>query len=381
MAIPTSTTPLRTILEFYVATISIQKRGYKAETYRIRPLSEKLGHLTLSEIKPMHVAAYRDERLITPHPKNPEETLGTSTVRLELMLLSNVYSIAITEWGMDELSNPVLKIKKPKPAPGRTRRLTTVEEKKLLRAAIRHSNREFYALVVIALESAMRQGELLSMRWENVYWSKRTVLLPTTKNGDIREVPLSRKAYAILSEHLTPQREGKIFSYTANGFKSSWRVFIQSIEIDDFHFHDLRRCAISSLLERGLNTMEVSAISGHKSMAMLKRYSNLNAYKLVEKLDPKPKRKKDRPILAEHLQSYPAIISKSSQHIAIDFPDFVEISTVGIEINETIDQARNKLLRKIVKLLCEGQTPPSPSLPSTLWVMPSNSHIEMLSPL
>lgn len=379
--IPTPTSKLKPILEYYVETVSIRKRSYKTEVYRIKALSSLLGDLVFNEIKPIHVVAYRDKRLATPHPRDSTKTLATSTVKLELMLLSHLFTTAITEWGMEDLINPVEKVRKPKAPPGRTRRLSPAEEKKVLRGAWRHPNKEVYAIIVLALETAMRQGEILSLRWENISWQKRTVLLPLTKNGEPREVPLSKAAYNILRNYMTPLSEGRVFSYTSNGLKSSWRIFVKGLGIDDLHFHDLRHCAISSLLERGLNTIEVASISGHKSMAMLKRYSHLMTYKLVAKLDPKPRAKKDRPILRDQLRAYPAVVTEHTNRVDVDFPDFINLRLSSKTVDHAIQGAQAGLLREVVTLLCDGSVPPEPSSPETICLPTDKSRVEIISPI
>lgn len=379
--IPTSSHSLSEILGHYVETVSSQKRSYKTELYRIRPISNELGHLTLAEITPVHVATYRDKRLTTQHPRIKGQTLATSTVKLELMLLSHVYSTAITEWGMESLVNPVLKIRKPKAPPGRSRRLTPREEVRILRAALRHPNLELYAIVVLALETAMRQGEILGLRWENINWKKRTALLPMTKNGGAREVPLSIAAFDALKRHLSPKNDGRVFSYTSEGLKSSWRAFIKGLQIENLHFHDLRHCCISSLLERGLNTIEVATISGHKSMAMLRRYAHLSAYKLIDKLDPKPRSKKNRPILKDQLPPYPALVTRRCRRVDVDFPDFINLRASGHDEKEAIEQARANLLKKVIGMLCDGFDPPTPSSIDMIDIPCQQSKVEMISPL
>lgn len=352
---------MEVVLDFYLKTVSVHKKSYGTEIYRIRSLNNRLGHLPFNEIFPIHIISYRDHRLSTQHPYDSTKTLSGATVKLELMLLSHVFSTAITEWGMDILKNPVLKIRKPKVNPGRARRLTQQEEKALLRAALKHQNIELYAIITLALETAMRQGEILSLLWENINWDKRTAFLPTTKNGDSREVPLSKAAFTILRVHLTPKQTGKVFTYTPSGIKSTWRDLIRSIGVENFHFHDLRHCAISSLLERGLNSIEVATISGHKSMAMLKRYAHIQSYKLVSKLDPKPRSKKERPLLKEHFPKYPGIITRCSRKITIDFPDFIDLIISGRDEQKVTNEAETLLLKRIVRMLCDGHTPPLPS--------------------
>jgi len=378
--IPEPKTELKKILEYYVATVSIRKKSYKSEVYRIRPLVDVLGALSLSEITPQHVVFYRDKRLATANPRN-SKMLAPATVKHELMLLSHVFTMAITEWGIDGLVNPVERIRKPRTPPGRTRRMTPAEERRLMKAALKHPNPELYAIIVLALETSMRQGEILSLRWENVSWRKRTVFLPETKNGDPREVPLSIKAYGILKTHLTPQAEGKVFRYTSDGLKSSWRYMVQSLEIEDLHFHDLRHCAISSLLERGLNTIEVATISGHRTMSMLKRYAHLSAHLLVKKLDPKPIPKKERPLLREHFPSYPVVISEGGTLVEVDFPDFLDLATTGSNVPDVLEGARGRLLKRVVGLLCDGEVLPSPSPIGSIYLPTSNSRVEFLSPL
>ncbi len=380
--VPTLATPLRDILTHYIATVSVRKRSHHTEIFRIKAIADLLGDVTLGEITPMHVVGFRDHRLATPNPRKPGQTLGTGTVKAELMLLSHVFSTAAAEWGMDKLENPVLKIRKPKPPPGRSRRLTQAEEFKLLRAAARHSNPHFYPIVVMALETACRQGELLNAQWEHVNWEKRTLHLPITKNGDARDVPLSRKAYSILHDHLPRKTEGRIFDmYCSHGIKSSWRVFVRSIGLKDFHFHDLRHCAISSLLERGLNTIEVASISGHRSMQMLKRYAHLSAWKLVEKLDPKPTAKRQRPVLKEHLPAYPAIVTEWLRRVDIDFPDFIDLRISGSPQADNIGRAKDVLLRTLVTMLCEGAPLPAPSPIDDVALPNEQSRIEVIAPL
>ncbi len=94
--VPSLDSPLGAVLRYYAETISPQKRSYKTEVYRVKALASMLGELTLEKITPMHVVAYRDMRLSTPHPRDPSKTLATSTVKLELMLLSHVYTTAMT---------------------------------------------------------------------------------------------------------------------------------------------------------------------------------------------------------------------------------------------------------------------------------------------
>lgn len=175
-------------------------------------------------------------------------------------------------------------VRKPKVSSGRNRRLTSLEERRLSRY-FQENNQSLYTIFHLAIETAMRQGEILSLRWEHIDMQHGVAHLPLTKNGSSRDVPLSRKARNLL-QNRGVLLSGAVFDYTSSGFKSAWRVALGRLNIVDLHFHDLRHEAISRLFELGsLNVMEVSAISGHRSLNMLKRYTHLRAYQLVSKLD------------------------------------------------------------------------------------------------
>lgn len=261
-------------LKQYQSRVSILKKGYKQECYRIEQLSNtSLGQKQIRDITSVDIASYRDERLTNYNAKT-KKLLSPSTVRLELSLLSNLFEIGKIEWGICD-DNPVQKIRKPKMPPGRERRVTAREERLILRYCHNYSNNELYSIVVLALETAMRQGEILGLHWEHLNLKTRVAHLPETKNGSKRDVPLSIKARDALVR-LGVKPAGRVFGYQSEGIKSTWRYMCQKLEIENLHFHDLRHEAISRLFELGtLDLMEIAAISGHKSLSMLKRYTHL----------------------------------------------------------------------------------------------------------
>jgi integrase len=141
-------------------------------------------------------------------------------------------------------------------------------------------------LVIVATETAMRLGELLSLRWRDVHLTRRLAVLNETKNGDARSVPLSTTAIATLSALPRLISDDRVFFHwkDANSFQHAWQRLTRQAKLDDFHFHDTRHEAISRLAERGLSTMELSAISGHRSLQQLKRYCHLKVEDLALKL-------------------------------------------------------------------------------------------------
>jgi integrase len=140
-------------------------------------------------------------------------------------------------------------------------------------------------VIIFAIETGMRRGKVLSLCWDNVHLGKRHVHLLDTKNGASREVPLSPQALELLRE--LPRNIGSdqdVFPLHFEALKSSWRRACCSAGIIDLRFHDLRHEATSKFFEKGLNVMEVAAITGHKDPRMLQRYTHLRAEKLALKL-------------------------------------------------------------------------------------------------
>lgn len=158
--------------------------------------------------------------------------------------------MATREWGYESLVNPVQGIRKPTVPPGRDRRLIGDEETRLLRS-IRESGSPWgREIVPFAIETAMRQGEILALRWSDVDIERRIATLHITKNGERRYVPLSSEAVRILRE-IGPKNQGPVFNRTYDALKSAFQRACNKAEIDDFRFHDLRHEATSRLFEKG----------------------------------------------------------------------------------------------------------------------------------
>jgi integrase len=282
---------LKKAMERYLAEVSATKRPgtAKREATSAEALLAELGDYALAALAPDVIAAYRDKRLAAG--KAPD------TVRIELALLSHLFTTAIREWRLGLLYNPVLNVRKPAVGTGRNRRLNGDEEQRLLAACAAHSNPMLGWLVRTALATGMRAGEIQTLRCEQVDLERRVVRLERTKNGSARTVPLSIAAKATLAEALAhpakpkdtelvfwgePGRDGRRRPYE---FRPAWRKALNAAGIANLRFHDLRHEAVSRLVEAGLGDQEVAAISGHRSMQMLRRYTHLRAEDLVARLD------------------------------------------------------------------------------------------------
>ena len=301
-------TSLADALDRYLREVTPGKKGAYQETYLVKAwLKDPLAARMLASLRSSDFAAWRDARLA--------EGLSQQTVRHKLNLISGVFTTAAQEWGI-QVANPIASIRKPAVAKARDRRLVGDEEKRLLDAIAAanakdkdgndRSNQWIGPVVRFALETGMRQGEILGLEWKHVDLKRRTAHLPETKNGTARTVPLSSVAVAVLEAVARPIKGGKVFPTSESAFKQAWQKAVRRarkayekelkaagvadnvIQADshltDLHFHDLRHEATSRLFEKGLDVMEVASITGHKTLQMLKRYTHLKAEKLAKKL-------------------------------------------------------------------------------------------------
>jgi integrase len=282
---------LKVALDRYLSEVTPTKRPSTAirEKRRGKTLKDRLGKYSLTALTADVIANYRDTRI--------KEGQSASSVRLELALLSHLYTTAMREWRLGIVYNPVALVRKPAPHPGRDRRLRPVEEKALIKACSAHSNPMLAWIVKLALYTGMRQSEIQTLVLEQVDLKRRVIRLTETKNGSARTVPLTKRALTVMRAAMKnparpdetnlvffgePGRDGLRRGYD---FKPAWFDAVKAAGLKDFRFHDLRHEAVSRLVEGGLSDQEAASISGHKSMQMLRRYTHLRAEDLVKRLD------------------------------------------------------------------------------------------------
>lgn len=269
-------TTLRDLFTRYLIEITPLKRSAKSEALRIKALMrQSIASYSIANLSSAVVAEYRDQRL---------KSVAPGTVVRELQTISHAIDIGRKEWGIRLAENPVKLVRRPSLPRGRDRRLQGDEEARLYRACDSPRSPYMNPLIVLALETAMRRGELLGLCWGDIDWEKRIAHLDLTKNGDSRDVPLSPRAYETLW-HLHGCRTGEsVFNVTGHAVQQAWDHLRGRAGCPDLRFHDLRHEAVSRLFEKGLDLMAVSTISGHKELSMLKRYTHLRAEDLVARL-------------------------------------------------------------------------------------------------
>lgn len=268
----------------YAAEISPTKRGERWERLRLHALVRDypVFSLPIVEFDAAALCSWRDERLLT---------VSAPALNRELNLLSAVFTRAIKEWRIGLLVNPVRNVMRPRNPPCRTRRVS-VEERAAIAAELKwdlksqpRTPQQWTAFAFyLALETAMRRGEIVGLTWGNVYLEGQCAHLPVTKNGESRDVPLSSRAIALL-RLLTPGTVSERVVPISGGIMNL--AFIRAkakIGLSDLHFHDSRREAATVFSERLSNVLELAAVTGHKSLQSLRVYYKPKAQDLATKL-------------------------------------------------------------------------------------------------
>lgn len=276
------------LLERYAREVTPRKKGATVELARIAALRRgPIARFTLGRFNREAAASFRDARL---------RQVSGSTVNRELNLLGAVFSTARKDWGY-EFQNPVHQIRRPKENRPRKRRLSPKEETALF-AALTSSKRlpdGTYApggvrnpwvapLVLFALETAMRRGELLALRWTDVFLEEQYAHLRDSKNGEERDVPLSTRAVAVLMDLPRIPNDGRVFPTSAEALKQCFERAVVRAGIEDLHFHDLRHEATTRLAMRLGNVLELVSVTGHKTLKMAQTYFHPQASALAKKL-------------------------------------------------------------------------------------------------
>jgi integrase len=247
------------LLEKYRDEVSESKKGYRWEAARIGLLlRDPIADVRLPQLAQPDCAAWRDRRLREVSP---------ASVRREWTLMSHACTVAIREWHWLR-ENPFTGVKRPANPPPRDRRITQDEIDRILLACgydepPTTAQARVGAAFLFALETAMRAGEIAALTWANVH--ERHVHLPRTKNGNKRDVPLSVEARRIID---LMGDSDPVFGLTADQISGLFRKARDRAMIEDLHFHDSRREALTRLSKR-LDVMQLAKVSGHRDLRIL----------------------------------------------------------------------------------------------------------------
>jgi integrase len=246
------------------------------------------GHLLLADLTPARIAEFRDKLLHSPRNprranhrvKQPLSRHAPATVNRYLAVLSHACTIAMKEWAwLDD--NPLRKVRKLREAKGRDRFLSDDERKSLLQACTESKSPHLHLIVVLAISTGMRRGEILSLCWGQIDLDRKRITLHKTKNGDTRSIPLVGLAFDLMTARRPAEVKptDRVFAAKSDDsnveIKKGWAVALKAANLSEFRFHDLRHTAASYLAMNGATLLEIAAILGHRTLAMVKRYAHL----------------------------------------------------------------------------------------------------------
>ena len=253
-----------------------KRRNLKALRYvqaHSRLICRDLGHFTLSDLNIKSLEEYRDSRL---------ETVSSATVKHELGIIKRALNEFCSSKSLRGYQAPV--IRPPKICNARSRRLKHHELSAILKVI---NNPEVQALIQLAIETAMRRGELMRIEAQDIDYDRRTLKIDETKTNVPRTIPLTKQAISVLKNQKVKNSTGKLFSIKPDSLTQAFSRACNKAGIQNLRFHDLRHEATSRFFETGLSLMEVASITGHQDPRMLRRYTHLEANDLLQKLDAK----------------------------------------------------------------------------------------------
>lgn len=266
------------------------------QTQRLIENSPGLTGKRLYEIDEIDILGFIEAR---------EEEVANGTINRELSLISNTFNRARSRMNCVGLINPIGPTTRLKEAKGRDHRLAADEEDLLLRLADQVEAltcTPIGSIIRFAIGTAMRKSEIARMDWRHVNLDRGTVLIPDSKNGSPRTVPLGLAMRALVREQGLKD-SGCVWA-SASAISSAWqrlkrmtiaeaqRLVAAGIAMSDLperlldlRFHDLRHEATSRLIERtGWDNARIRAVTGHKTDAMLARYTHLRTASLASEL-------------------------------------------------------------------------------------------------
>ena len=262
-------------------------KSYKKQHMQLLWWKQQLGDYFLVYVTNSMISELRDKLLSEKLPKGTKRT--SSTTNRYLAALSHAYTVAMKDWGWVN-ENPVLKVRRPKENKPRERFLEKDEIERLLGECSKRKSPYIYPVVFLALATGARKGELLALKWSDIDFARARLTFRDTKNGESRSIHLSKQSMkclemekskrVIFSEYVFPTRDGK----RPADIKTAWEAAVKHANLS-ICFHTLRHTAASQLAMRGATLLELAAILGHKTLAMVKRYSHLSVAATAGALD------------------------------------------------------------------------------------------------
>ena len=251
------------ILNEYKTKITPLKKSSQNEIIIINALiKHKWIHKPLASLCSSDVARYRDVRL---------QTIKASSFAREFCILKHALKVAEVEWNWNTPNNLLGNIKIPKVRSKAIRRIDDIDLERLLKAAAEHRNQYLKPIIILALETAMRRGEILSLKWSDIDMHRGLIIIDNTKTGFPRSIQMNDKVRSVLTS-LNELGE-QVFPISVNSLRLCYQRLCKKLGIK-VRFHDFRHEAISRLFEQNLSIPHIASISGHRTMSQLFRYAH-----------------------------------------------------------------------------------------------------------
>ncbi|HUS52620.1 MAG TPA: site-specific integrase [Thermohalobaculum sp.] len=266
------------LIDRYIAEVIPNKKAGAVQVFQLRQWQAELGLLRLSELTPDRIIKARDKLMMREGNDGP---MGSSTVNRYHAALAHALTVAEKLYGWIEI-NPMRRVPKLKDPQGRVRYLSDIERRALLDACRNSTNPYLLPIVLIAITTGMRRGEIENLTWGDIDWKQDRIVIEEPKNGMRRSAPLLRMAKDALAPHRpdSPEARALVFPGCSGTrpivMKKAWYSAVSEAGIEDFRFHDLRHTAASYLAMNGASIPEISAVLGHKSHQMASRYAHLS---------------------------------------------------------------------------------------------------------
>jgi len=268
------------LIDRYLRDVLPTKPGsIRAQTIQLNWWKDNLGYCLLSDLSPSIISEHRD---ILGRGETVKGTQRSpSTVVRYLAALSHALTIGVKDWEWLD-SSPMKKVSKPQEPRGIVRFLDDDERERLLTACKMSPNPYLYIIVILALSTGMRHGEILNLTWKHLDLDNKRIILEETKNGERRSVPVVGLALDLLREYSKNRRTDTLFLFPGKDpskitdIRFPWEKALQDAMIANFRFHDLRHTFASYLAMRKATLTELRSLLGHKSASMTARYSHLS---------------------------------------------------------------------------------------------------------
>jgi integrase len=257
-------------------------KRHKTSLPIIKVWEASLGSLKIGDLTKDIIIEERDKlkkRHVKDDPDRPVVT--NASVNRMIAVLRRALNLSVNEWGWLSF-NPLSGIKNLPEPKGRTRFLQGEELERLLQACRESGNPDLLAIVILAITTGARRGEIAKIRLKDVSFEMKKILIPTSKNGKPRMLHLADNALALVSAVHSRAKQKQVYLFISphditrpNDFRTAWRTAIRTAQIEDFKFHDLRHSAASFFAGNGAGLHQIAEILGHGSLNVTRRYTHL----------------------------------------------------------------------------------------------------------